>query len=297
MPDWSAVVIVRNEEKYVADSIKSLLNQSVAPYRVVVVDDGSTDRTPEILKELDVEVIRLPDHGINRYNDTLHDVRNAGTIAIKDDPVDWVYSGDGDMMLSPKYVEVLMHHAGGHGAYVASGDQVSYWNDLPWDACRIIKHDWFRKHGMESKWESIYLCIKALVDGHRTLVRSDEDCAVISPRECGTLYAATAAYTKGVLMRRMGGSVIHAGWWFGMSCKAGGCGPARSSLSGYLHGKVEVDDDMARMYRRLLNDHLKARLMGRLSCKSRMIRVDGNNKFAETGPRARRFASLGGGIV
>ena len=103
--------------------MESLLNQTIRPYRIVVVDDGSTDATPDILREMPVDVKRLPIHGDKHdvYYDTLHDIRNAGLVVVRDDPVDWVYSGDADITLPPKYCETIMNQAEKCGAYIGAG--------------------------------------------------------------------------------------------------------------------------------------------------------------------------------
>ena len=49
MPLISICVVTYNHEKYIADSIKSILSQDYKNIEVVVVNDGSTDRTLEIL--------------------------------------------------------------------------------------------------------------------------------------------------------------------------------------------------------------------------------------------------------
>ena len=59
---YSAVLIAYNEEAHIMDAIQSLKAQSVPPYRIVVVDDGSTDGTPGLLAEAGVTVITLPKH-------------------------------------------------------------------------------------------------------------------------------------------------------------------------------------------------------------------------------------------
>src|SRR6266481_3050397 len=45
----SVVLPVYNGEKFVAEAIESVLAQSYAAFELILVDDGSTDRTPEIL--------------------------------------------------------------------------------------------------------------------------------------------------------------------------------------------------------------------------------------------------------
>ena len=48
-PTISAVLAVYNDEDYVAEALEAILGQSHAPEEVIVVDDGSTDGTPEVL--------------------------------------------------------------------------------------------------------------------------------------------------------------------------------------------------------------------------------------------------------
>jgi glycosyltransferase involved in cell wall biosynthesis len=46
----SVVVPVRNGERYLTESLDSILGQSTPPGEVLVVDDGSTDATPQLLR-------------------------------------------------------------------------------------------------------------------------------------------------------------------------------------------------------------------------------------------------------
>ncbi len=45
------VLTTYNGEPYIKAQLESILDQTVQPYRIVVVDDGSTDRTAEIVEE------------------------------------------------------------------------------------------------------------------------------------------------------------------------------------------------------------------------------------------------------
>jgi len=55
----SVIMPVFNQEKYVEDAIKCILAQTYENFEFIIVDDGSTDRTVEIIKSFDDKRIRL----------------------------------------------------------------------------------------------------------------------------------------------------------------------------------------------------------------------------------------------
>lgn len=58
-PSVSVVMPVFNQEKYVADAVRSILQQTFTDFELLVVDDGSTDRTVEIVEGFDDPRIRV----------------------------------------------------------------------------------------------------------------------------------------------------------------------------------------------------------------------------------------------
>ncbi|WP_445149193.1 glycosyltransferase family 2 protein [Baekduia sp. Peel2402] len=64
-PTVSALVAVYNGERFVAETIDSILAQTHAPLEVIVVDDGSTDSTAEVLARFGdrIRVIRQENRG------------------------------------------------------------------------------------------------------------------------------------------------------------------------------------------------------------------------------------------
>lgn len=57
MPKFSIVIPVYNVEQYIKRTLDSVFNQTYKDYEVIVVDDGSTDKSIEIAKNYDVKII------------------------------------------------------------------------------------------------------------------------------------------------------------------------------------------------------------------------------------------------
>ena len=277
---YSAVIIARNEEMCIRKTIQSLLNQTVPPHRVVVVGDDSTDKTADICREMGVEVITLSRRkGEERnYSHTLTEIRNVGLRKIWDDQVDWVYSGDSDIILPKAYCETIMIHADQCGAYVAAGTEKEKLDQLPMEGCQMIRLTWLRAYDVRLKWESVYICMRAVAAGYYTMVRHGDNYSTITAqRPSGTYSGVARMYARGMLARKMGMSVLYLLWKTVTVGRIYGTRGAWLFFKGWLAAKVEVPDDVRSVYRRMLYDNIKTRLFGRLGRKSNMFRMhDGN---------------------
>ena len=60
----SVILCVFNEEKFLQNAIESILNQSLSDFELIIVNDGSTDATLDIINSYDDERINL----INQEN-------------------------------------------------------------------------------------------------------------------------------------------------------------------------------------------------------------------------------------
>jgi biofilm PGA synthesis N-glycosyltransferase PgaC len=105
------VTPVRDEEQYIGAMIDSILAQEVLPSRWIIVDDGSSDRTPEIVSSYArqtgiIELIRLP----ARQN------RQAGgesaiTVALEQlgfSDYDYLGRFDADLVFEPDYIAQVL---------------------------------------------------------------------------------------------------------------------------------------------------------------------------------------------
>ncbi|MGA8538038.1 MAG: glycosyltransferase, partial [Terriglobales bacterium] len=97
VPDVSVIIPARNEEANIADCLESLTSQTGVAFEIIVVDDGSTDRTREIARSFaGVRVIspEPPLHGWTGKN-------NALVAGIKNARADWLLFTDADTVHAP----------------------------------------------------------------------------------------------------------------------------------------------------------------------------------------------------
>ena len=64
-PQFSVLIPVYNREEYVREAIDSVLSQTFMDYELIVVDDGSTDRTPDVLESYGnrIKMVRQSNQG------------------------------------------------------------------------------------------------------------------------------------------------------------------------------------------------------------------------------------------
>ncbi|MBL7129821.1 MAG: glycosyltransferase [Candidatus Omnitrophica bacterium] len=59
MPKVSVVIPAYNCERFISTAIESVLNQSYKDYEIIIVDDGSTDKTAEVIKQYSENIIYI----------------------------------------------------------------------------------------------------------------------------------------------------------------------------------------------------------------------------------------------
>ena len=74
-PYFSVIIPLYNKENFIENTIKSVLNQSFTDFELIVVDDCSTDRSLNIVKEIINNKIRIINHDLNSG---LSSSRNTG---------------------------------------------------------------------------------------------------------------------------------------------------------------------------------------------------------------------------
>jgi glycosyltransferase involved in cell wall biosynthesis len=72
-PQISVIIPAYRAEKYIAEAIESVLNQTLKPFEVIVVDDGSPDNLYEVAKEYVPNVLLF-----KKVNEGIAKTRNFG---------------------------------------------------------------------------------------------------------------------------------------------------------------------------------------------------------------------------
>ena len=106
-PTISVIIPTYNQAHYILESIRSVLNQTYPDFELIVVDDGSTDETPQslaLINDIRLQVIRQANKGLSA-------ARNAG---IKESTAPLITFLDSDDFFFPDKLAVLSKYLNNH---------------------------------------------------------------------------------------------------------------------------------------------------------------------------------------
>lgn len=112
LPSYVIVTPARNEAQFIELTLQSVIKQTVRPLRWVVVSDGSTDGTDEIVKRYAAEfpwidLVRMPERAERNFAGKVL-AFNAGYAKVRDLDYQAIVSLDGDISFDPDYFEFLL---------------------------------------------------------------------------------------------------------------------------------------------------------------------------------------------
>jgi glycosyltransferase involved in cell wall biosynthesis len=99
---FSVIITCYNRERTIIRSIESVLCQTYSNYEIIIVDDGSSDNSVNIIKSLDNPLIKLVQHSVNKGQNA---ALNTGLATASYDLVAFL---DSDDIWLPEFLE-LMH--------------------------------------------------------------------------------------------------------------------------------------------------------------------------------------------
>ncbi len=107
MKKVSIVMPVYGVEKYIGDCIKSVINQTLKDFELIIVDDETKDKSIEVAEEL-LKGTDIDYKVVHRKNGGLSAARNTG---IENAEGEYVICVDSDDVINPEYLETLYNDA------------------------------------------------------------------------------------------------------------------------------------------------------------------------------------------
>ncbi len=276
------VTPVRDEALYIAQTIESVLSQSKLPSAWIIVDDGSTDQTPEIVREQTngVPWIRLLSTGNAQRQLGSAEVLafNRGLAAISADVrYDFVVKLDGDVRFGPTYFEQVIERMSSDPCWgIASGvyseERYGQWSSVQMPAyhaagaSKVIRRECLEAIGgfvSRKGWDTVDE-IRAGMKGWKTGHFTDVEFQHLKPEGMAMGPLRTHRF-HGDIYYQTGGGVLFLlakvghRMFVARPLMIGGL----AMLFGYIvpllsHKARLVSEDEARFYRSMLNKRLTA---------------------------------------
>jgi glycosyltransferase involved in cell wall biosynthesis len=176
-------VTCRNSENEIESAINSLLRQTIKPRYIIVVDDGSTDNTHDILEGLklkndNIHVITNPDLGYNigrvvkNWNNAINLARDLNL-----EVTDYHMISTDDTHYEEFYTEKIMHDMDSDNRIaVSSGNYDNNSYTTPHGAGRFVRNSFFNnvlgRYPEKMGYESVILQM-SLYHGFKNVVNND----------------------------------------------------------------------------------------------------------------------------
>ncbi|HEX8713481.1 MAG TPA: glycosyltransferase [Terracidiphilus sp.] len=149
-PRVAVLIPAYNEEAVIARTIRSVLNSDYKNLHVVVIDDGSKDRTAEVAREAFAEEVRLGQvQVLEKRNEGKAVALNYGLTFVKEE----IYVGiDADTVIAPDAISRLIPHfqdpkIGAMAGNAKVGNRVNLWTR--WQALEYITSQNFERRALD----------------------------------------------------------------------------------------------------------------------------------------------------
>ena len=141
MPKISVILPAYNSQDYIHESIESALNQSFSDFELIIVNDGSTDNTLDIIDGFDDSRIKL----IDQSNQGPGAARNN---ALKIASGEYIMYLDSDDFFMSDALEVAYNEASKFGTDLTFFQMINY------DGEKYYENDWFDMKTFDESFEN-----------------------------------------------------------------------------------------------------------------------------------------------
>jgi biofilm PGA synthesis N-glycosyltransferase PgaC len=160
--NYVLITPARNEEAFLEGTLESVVAQTKLPLRWVIVDDGSTDRTADIVEGYVrryswIELVRRPQRADRNFAGKVH-AFNAGLARVEALQAELIGNLDADVSLAPDHFEFLLKRFLDDKELGVAG---TAYTQAQWDsmkdsfegetsvhgACQLFRYECFRQIG------------------------------------------------------------------------------------------------------------------------------------------------------
>jgi biofilm PGA synthesis N-glycosyltransferase PgaC len=161
LPVYVLITPARNEAEYIESTIQSIVAQTVRPAKWVIVSDGSTDATDEIVSKYShdhpwIELVRMPVRRERHFAGKVH-AFNAGYARVTDIAYDVMGNIDADVSFDADHFEYLLTQLAANprlglagAAFVENGERYDYRyaniEDV-WGGCQLFRKSCYEDIG------------------------------------------------------------------------------------------------------------------------------------------------------
>jgi glycosyltransferase involved in cell wall biosynthesis len=108
------IIPAYNEEQFIALTLQSILDQTILPKKVIIVNDNSTDKTAEIVADFAVKhsffsLLNTSSTAVHLPGSKVINAFNKGLEIIEDD-YDFIVKLDADLILPKNYFKTIIKH-------------------------------------------------------------------------------------------------------------------------------------------------------------------------------------------
>ena len=255
----AVIMPVRNEESLIQETLENLLQQELLPYRIIVINDGSTDKTSEILKKFsNIEVVNKETKSDSYLKKEIANTLNSGLELLQNDnDCDFIIKLDADHVLPKNYLLTIVSRMQSNPKIVAcSGVIEGEYSISPRHSGRVVRYDFWKSLGLKYPVNYAYedyLLLKAKSSGFE--IKNFEDIITTTKRKTGSKYRNPQTfYNYGRGMKALGYAFFYV---FGKSMliflkyPKGGI----NMMKGYLANDTELYEKELRDYVRKSQYH------------------------------------------
>lgn len=112
--NYYIIIPSHNEEKYIASTLQSLVDQTILPKKAIIVNDNSTDKTAEIILDFAqkhpwISLLNTSSEAIHLPGSKVIQAFHKGFNAL-DQEYDFIVKADADLIFPPHYFETIIAH-------------------------------------------------------------------------------------------------------------------------------------------------------------------------------------------